>query len=206
VRIEETDHDFRLLIDGLAFATAPAAATLEPAVVRILDNVVVQRLHGLSAIHAGAVVWQGQALLLPGSSHSGKSTLVAELVRAGATYFSDEYALIDSEGQVHAYPRPMLLRNAKPDAVTSPVEKPGTAPASVRWILALRYEPGCIWNPVAADQAQGVLMLLRNTPHILATMPGIVSSFERAVAGAQCLTGCRPEAADAADEILRLIR
>lgn len=205
VRIEEMDGQFSLLVNRLAVATAPTASMLEPAVVRILDDAVVGRLRGLSAVHAGVVAWQGQAVVLPGSSHFGKSTLVAELVRLGATYYSDEYGLIDAEGRVHAYPRPMLLRNGRPEAVATPVQEPGTAPVPVRWILALRYEPGCLWNPVEVDQAQAVLTLLRSTPHVLATTPEIVRAFERAVAGAQCFTGCRPEAALAAGEILRLI-
>jgi hypothetical protein len=35
-------------------------------------------------------------------SYSGKTTLVSELIRAGATYYSDEYAVIDERGRVHA--------------------------------------------------------------------------------------------------------
>ena len=50
-------------------------------------------------VHAGVVAWKGRALLLPGSSGSGKSSLVAELVRAGATYYSDEYAVLDERGR-----------------------------------------------------------------------------------------------------------
>ena len=36
-------------------------------------------------VHAGVVGWRGQAIVVPGRSRSGKTTLVAELVRAGAT-------------------------------------------------------------------------------------------------------------------------
>src|SRR6201989_340392 len=43
-------------------------------------------------VHAGAVGWRGRAILIPGRSFSGKTTLVAELVKAGAKYYSDEYA------------------------------------------------------------------------------------------------------------------
>ena len=34
-------------------------------------------------LHAGVVGWKGKAIVLPGDSYKGKSTLVAELVRAG---------------------------------------------------------------------------------------------------------------------------
>src|SRR5262245_38089017 len=41
-------------------------------------------------VHAGVVKWRGAAILLPGRSFAGKSTLVKTLCEAGATYVSDE--------------------------------------------------------------------------------------------------------------------
>src|SRR5262249_26128145 len=64
-------------------------------------------------VHAGVVGWRGRAIVIPGRSYSGKSTLVAALVRAGATYYSDEYAVLDSRGRVHPYPKPISLRQAR---------------------------------------------------------------------------------------------
>src|SRR5205085_10523469 len=61
-------------------------------------------------VHAGVVGWRGRAVVLPGRSFAGKTTLVAALVRAGATYYSDEYAVFDRAGRVHPYARPLALR------------------------------------------------------------------------------------------------
>ena len=61
-------------------------------------------------VHAGVVGWKGQAIVIPGRSYSGKSTMVAELVRAGATYYSDEYAVLDSRGRVHPFSKPLELQ------------------------------------------------------------------------------------------------
>ena len=61
-------------------------------------------------VHAGAVGWKGSAIVVPGRSFSGKSTLIAELVRAGATYYSDEYAVFDARGRVHPFLRPLQIR------------------------------------------------------------------------------------------------
>src|SRR6266851_8913285 len=58
-------------------------------------------------VHAGVVGWNGRAIVIPGLSHSGKTTLVHQLVRAGATYYSDEYAVLDARGRVHPYARPL---------------------------------------------------------------------------------------------------
>ena len=58
-------------------------------------------------VHAGVVAWKGRAILLPGPSYVGKSTLVMELVRAGAVYYSDEYAVLDARGRVHPFAQPV---------------------------------------------------------------------------------------------------
>ncbi len=61
-------------------------------------------------VHAGAVGVGGQAIVLPGKSFAGKTTLAAALVRAGAEYCSDEYAALDADGRVHPYPKPLSVR------------------------------------------------------------------------------------------------
>src|SRR5215470_6283925 len=46
-------------------------------------------------VHAGVVGWKDRAIIVPGKTFTGKSTLIAELVKLGASYYSDEFALID---------------------------------------------------------------------------------------------------------------
>lgn len=209
LRVDRVEDRFRLLADDVLVASADRMIRLVPDLIRVLDDTVVQHLTTLWAVHAGTVLWGGRALLLPGITHAGKSSLVAELLRRGATYFSDEYALIDAEGQVHPYPRPLLLRNGSPEQF--PVlagecdAAIGDGPAPVGWILSLEYVAECDWSVAAVSQSEGVLTLLRNTPHVLAESPDMVGVFQRAVAGAACYAGRRPEAAAAVGEILRLI-
>jgi len=57
-------------------------------------------------VHAGVVGWRGGAILLPGRSLAGKSTLVDALIRAGATYYSDEYAVLDAPVERIPSPKP----------------------------------------------------------------------------------------------------
>src|SRR5713101_9258016 len=79
-------------------------------------------------VHAGVVGWNGRAILIPGLSHSGKTTLVHQLVGAGATYYSDEYAVIDERGRVHSYPRPLGIRAPNsPEAKKVRAEEIGAA-------------------------------------------------------------------------------
>ena len=125
------------------------------AAVKALDDAVVHRMKVFRAVHAGAVLIGERALVLPGSTHAGKSSLVAELLRRGASCFSDEYALIDKEGCIHSYPRPLLLRNGRPlQSLVLPEELNAsfaTHPAPIGWILALDYVPGRIFMGCTRD-------------------------------------------------------
>jgi hypothetical protein len=209
IRVDRNADEFQLLADNVVIESASRVISLVPDLIRVLDNAVLQRLTTLRAVHAGAVLLGGRALLLPGGTHAGKSSLVVELLRRGATYFSDEYALIDSEGLVHPYPRPLLIRNGRPEQdPLLPSEcnaSVGEVPVPVGWILSLQYLPGCAWSVETITQSEALLTLLRNTPHVLAESPHLVRVFERAVSQANCYTGCRSEAADAVDQILRLV-
>ena len=71
-------------------------------------------------------------------------------------------------------------------------------------ILGLGYaaDAATMFQPLS--QGEGVLLLLRNTPQVLADQPWILAPLERAVAGAACYTGTRGEAREAAAAILRL--
>jgi len=58
-------------------------------------------------VHTGVVSFCGHGIMLPGYSFAGKTTIVAEFVRVGALYYSDEYAVLDRDRFAHPYPRPL---------------------------------------------------------------------------------------------------
>src|SRR5919205_641777 len=104
----------------------------------------------------------GVAIVIPGASFSGKTTLVAELVRRGATYYSDEYAVIDRHGYVHPFAKPLSLRG---DGERAPEELGGTRgrrPLPVRAIVEAPYREGARWRPRERSTAHGALVLLSN--------------------------------------------
>src|SRR3954452_18154719 len=118
----EDDRRFALLAEDGAFYTveadtaAPMVASAELDVaVGVLDAAlrahIALRAPDVTFVHAGAVAQDGRAIVLPGPAFSGKSALVAELVRAGATYYSDEYAVLDDQGLVHPYSRRLSIRD-----------------------------------------------------------------------------------------------
>ncbi len=206
LRLEEDNGVTRLFLNDAEAASAPRPHNLLRKAIDCLDTALVPRLNGLHAVHAGAVLLYGRALLFPGSSHSGKSSLVHEFHRRGVVCFSDEYALIDPEGRVHAYPRVLLVRDEAGNQ--SPVLQASVPqePAPVGWILTLQYQHAGAWAIDPVPQSVALLTLLQNTPHALKERPDMIHSFQRAADSAACYAGRRGEAADAVDRILEMTR
>jgi hypothetical protein len=120
-------------------------------------------------IHAGAVEWRGRAIVIPGKTFTGKSSLTAAFVRAGARYLSDEYALIDAAGRVRPYLKPLSLRlnGGTQKAVDVPVEELGGKAVKravpVGCVLVTSYREGSRWRPRRLTPGETVLALLKNT-------------------------------------------
>ena len=117
-------------------------------------------------LHAGVVGWRGKAIVLPANSFEGKSTLVAELVRHGAVYYSDDYAIFDENGFVHPFPRPLTFRtqgiNIKPYEISleSIGGVRGELPLRVGFVLLTGYRPRAKWDPKVLSPGQGVLEMI----------------------------------------------
>lgn len=157
-------------------------------------------------VHSGVVGWRGRAILIPGRSHSGKSSLVRELVRAGGTYYSDEYAVIDAAGRVHPYLAPLSLR-PREDAAGARLSAGdlggGTRPLPVGLVVVSRYEENGRWRPSTLTAGQGVLELLANTVPARRRPAAVLETLSRASAAAPFLKGVRGEATETAERVLR---
>ena len=159
-------------------------------------------------VHAGVVGWRGRAVVIPGRSLSGKTTLVAELVRAGADYYSDEYAVIDREGRVHPYPRPLAVREGDGLKQTRRTVEEfggsvGEGPLPVGLLVVSHYERGAGWRPRRLTAGECVLELLSNTVPARRSPARAMGALTKAAAGATVLAGPRGEAAVVAQAILR---
>lgn len=158
-------------------------------------------------VHAGVVAWRGRAIVIPGRSRTGKSTLVAALVAAGATYLSDEYAVFDARGRVHPYPKPLSLRAADDGPPRSiPFHElggtVGTAPLPVGLVVVSEYRPGARWRPRSQSPARGMLALLANTVLARIRPAFALDTLHRGIADASILTGARGEAEETAIRLL----
>lgn len=103
----------------------------------------------MTFVHAGAIEIDGAAVIFPGRSRWGKSTLVASLVDQGCGYLSDEYAVLTPEGSVLPLSKPIRLRRegggVELKIPARAVGAPGGLPCAA--MILTRYEEGVQWDP-----------------------------------------------------------
>lgn len=159
-------------------------------------------------VHAGVVGWRGRVIVIPGRSYSGKTNLVRAFLAAGATYFSDEYAVLDRHGLVHPYPQPLGIRatggltqrDAEPTSLGAVV---ATEPGRIGLVVFTRFTEARRWRPTSTTPGQTVLGLLEHTVCAQRRPAQALDVIRRAIAHAKAVTGLRGEAALAAASILR---
>jgi hypothetical protein len=194
-----------------SFWRGPGATALVVELQIRIDSYLLERTPYVP-IHAGAVAVGERALLVPGMSRTGKSSLVAALIARGATYLSDEYALLDDEGHVHPYPRPLLLRvpGSVPEERTAVPATRLTAsiassPARVSAIAALRYSDEAELWLERVPSSEGLLYLLQNTPRVVRDDDRTVTAAMRALRTARVYRGRRGDAEAAVEPLLALL-
>jgi len=161
-------------------------------------------------VHAGVVGWKGGALVFPGKSFAGKTTLVAELVRAGATYYSDEYAVIDANGRVHPYARDLQMRlPGRPEQHALTVEElggdTGVVDLPVIQILFVEYADRSHWSPEPVSAGMAVLEMLRHTISVQRTPARVMNILSKMMSKGTAWRSQRGEATAAARAILGLV-
>ncbi len=158
-------------------------------------------------VHAGVVAVAGRAILLPGTSGAGKTTLVRALVDAGATYYSDEYAVLDAEGRVHPYPRRPSVRVRSGRKERHPVPRVrGRGPLPVALVVETRYRREGRWSPAPLTPGECVLALLANTVPARDRPGEVLATLARATAGARGFRSERGPASRTARALIALAR
>jgi hypothetical protein len=161
-------------------------------------------------VHSGVVAHNGAGLLIPGSSHSGKTSLVAALVRAGADYYSDEFAPLDAAGLVHPFAKPLSIRNEQYMQVDHHVGAlggvAGDEPVSVGAVVVTSYESGASWRPRRLSTGEAVLALLAHTVPAQTRPTEALRTISRSLEGATVIEGTRGEADSVAPLLLSELR
>jgi hypothetical protein len=206
------DGEYSVLVDG-----EPAGAGLGADVaLHVLDAQIRLRIGAVARdhvfVHAGVVAVGDRALVMPGETFCGKSTLVAALVAKGATYYSDEYAVLDKTGAVHPYARRLSIRDVDGGSGWGhrrSVEElggiAGTSPARPVVIALTAYVSGERWEPQRRNPGIGALALWRNSFVSTERPEESMKVLTRAAADAQVLEGKRGEAVETAAALMHAL-
>jgi hypothetical protein len=175
-----------------------------------LHRYVAESSPDMTFLHAGVVGWQGRAILLPGRSLSGKTTLVQEMLRLGATYYSDEFAVVDDSGNVHPFPRPLGIREDATYAQTKYSAEQlgatsGLKPLPVGAVVMCKYRAGARWKPTPLSHGRGALELMANSIAVRNRPQHTLRRIHKLVSSAVFVKGTRGEASETAASILDLL-
>lgn len=173
-----------------------------------LQHTIAANSRGHLFVHAGVVGWCGRAILFPGRTYTGKSTLIQALIRAGAVYFSDEFARIDSCGLVHPFVRPLSLRGVQGKSALYP-EKQGLKIAgeacSAGAIIVTEYKADTVWNPACLSPGHATLELLNNTVAVRSDPAKAVRYMAKLASSTVAIGSFRGEAEATAPLILQTL-
>jgi len=192
--------------DGTWVGWAPTREDSLLRLASIIRHHVASESLGFTFVHAGVVDAGGCGIVLPGRSFMGKTTLVAELVRLGAKYLSDEYAVVEPNGLVRPFAKPLSIRAGRHDrpARLVPVPEPMLAnhPVHAGLIVLTSYWPGGRWRPSVRSHAEGAFALLQNTVSARARPSSALRATSRLASDAIVLVGRRGEASETALRLL----
>lgn len=145
----------------------------------------------MTFVHAGAIELGGTAVIFPGRSRWGKSTMVASLVDQGCGFLSDEYAVVSPEGSVFPFSKPIRLRYDGTALYKHPrgVSAPGGLTCSA--VVLTRYEEGSAWRPEPLSRGNAVLGILPNALQSREAPNQVLESLTALVRDAICCESVR---------------
>lgn len=196
----------------MLIGTTPTVVDTEAEALDLFEGLVLCEVARRAArwvfVHAGVVGWQDRAIVIPGKSFSGKSTLVEALVKAGATYYSDECAVFDRAGRVYPFARPLMRREPsgiRERCAASDLGAVGVRALPVSLIVSTRFVPGATNALTTASPGRGMLALMANAVRAQAEPTRVMRVLARASESAFTLEGDRDEAADLVPALLHSV-
>jgi len=213
---EPPDHTISVdCADGAVAVTGPDGTTGTydrlPFALHALDQTIRSTIAvhapGLVFIHAGAVAVDGRVIVLPGTSMAGKTTFVAALVRAGAQYLSDEYAVFDADGLVHPFARRLSVREPTGRREVPVAEFGGTTatePLSAGLVAAVSYGSAASWQVHPGDQGACAGALIANAVAAQIRPAEVLAVTAHVARSTRFVEGVRGDVVDAVPELLAL--
>ena len=194
-----------VVVESFHVATADSALEL---LLQHIDHTISRRSYQGLFVHAGVVRWRGMAIVIPGRSLTGKTTLVSELVRLGAVYYSDEFAVLDDTGRVYPYRRSFVLRDQQTGssgALRLQWENVLADPLPIGLVVVAPYQPGSTWRPSVLRNTRAVLPIIEGAVLARQESARILRIAARIAPRVVTLQGVRPEATETAARLLEFV-
>jgi hypothetical protein len=162
-------------------------------------------------LHAGVIGWKGKCVLFPADSHEGKTTLVAALISRGAVYYSDDYAILDSDGLVHPFPRKLSIRDRERpgkwrDVTAESLEAAtGRDPVPIGTVFVTRYSADAKWKPKRLTTGLGLMEIIPFNISLQKNPKNSLNTIGKAIENAIILKSLRPDVKFCINEILEIV-
>ncbi len=152
--------EYVVTADDLEVFEAESAEVIGDWLAQDIDGTVAHRSREMTFVHAGVVGWRGLAIVIPGPRSPAISTLVAELVRRGAVYYSDRFAVLDGRGQVHPYRAPLELGGVLQRDLRLVQDDVPAEPLPLGLVVACGGPPAAVWRPLIRRGRRSALPLV----------------------------------------------
>jgi hypothetical protein len=202
---------YRVYAGTQLVAEAPGLTDIGSALAAHAELFVAEHAPDHLFVHAGVVGWECRAIVMPGVSFAGKTTLVRAWLEAGATYYSDEFAVLDRAGRVHPFARPLAIR----DGTTAGIRRvpaaalgaeTGMTPLPIGLVLVTSYRAGSRWRPCRLSAARTLLALMRHTVAARGSPAHSMPILKQAASSGIAFAGVRGDADRLVAAVLRHVR
>lgn len=113
-RLEQSESSENLVLyrDDVLMLTSNSDAQIAEFLLGEVSYHLADKSQGGLVLHAGALAWQGQGVLVAGGIGAGKTTLTAWLVSRGLDYLTDEMVFVPNDSDtLNAFVRPLNLKS-----------------------------------------------------------------------------------------------
>jgi hypothetical protein len=204
-RLSEKDVSYLLSADGRPLIRSSETSDIAEAFEDDLKALVAERSLRKVFLRAGVVGWRDRAIVIAGGPRSGKSTLVRALLGCGASYFSDEYAVLDGNF-VQPFPARLPIWSTPGSSLIHWFDQLGGArepkPVPVGLVLFAPYQPGAVFKPRLISRGNSLLGMFKNAVAAQRNPEHVLRALETVSRRCNALEGVRGDAQSAATYLL----
>jgi hypothetical protein len=203
--LSQVGPSYLLLADGRPLVRTSEAGDAADALEDSLKWLVAERSPRRVFLRAGVVGWRDRAIVIAGGPGTGKRTLVRALVARGATYFSDDYAVLDGN-LVEPFPSRHHPGGPPKHGLTpwleelAPARAPRPVPVGV--VLFAPYRPGAVFKPKLVARGRALLEMFKHAVAAQRNPTQVLRALEMVSRRCNALEGARGDARAVATYLL----